>query len=262
MNKTEVSRAKTRLISLLTAYDKKQSTKRNHSIYALGQYMQAADEWEKKTNAGKSPLGALYDVFTSGANKDFSLAPVRAFSLTLGEGIKANPVKRKNSDYTEVDRKNFLEQVLRAHKSEEEMTLKQAEDRLAKLYKGPSKDRAFMFIFLALQNLEWTKKEFKNSVASAGELIQAKHVYTAIKAIYQGAGTLKVNPVKSPKIPAFEHVVIKKKPSTGEFLVYPRGKPPEGSKTYFADVLDDAIATAGVMDKAIAKNRGFRVIHK
>lgn len=73
------------LVSLLTQWDAKQASKKNHNPYALGQYIQAAQTWEEMPLAATDPLAALAKVFTTapGNDRDFCLKPVRDFAKLL-----------------------------------------------------------------------------------------------------------------------------------------------------------------------------------
>ena len=74
------------LISLLTQFHAKQSTKKGFNPHALPLYMQAADEFEKQWQRGRDPMHALAANFTHNPEDetDFCLKPVRDFVKLMG----------------------------------------------------------------------------------------------------------------------------------------------------------------------------------
>lgn len=77
-----------RLASLLTQYDQKQSTKRGWNPYGLGHYMGSVESWENDPKAIAEPVKTLGKYFTANPAEpeDYCLAPVRQFVRELRAG--------------------------------------------------------------------------------------------------------------------------------------------------------------------------------
>jgi hypothetical protein len=70
---------KTKLVAVVTTYDRKQATRRGYNVYALPQYLEAINEAVDQMDAGKAPRDALVSLL-SGRLLDVCLKAIGEWS--------------------------------------------------------------------------------------------------------------------------------------------------------------------------------------
>ena len=105
MNKQELAKLRFELITAVTDYDRKQSTKSSYSIYALPQYFARVDDILSDVESGADPRRAIAAGFI-GTLQNFVLRKLKMSGSTAGEArgggswyyepvAKKNPVRQR-----------------------------------------------------------------------------------------------------------------------------------------------------------------------
>lgn len=108
MNEQDFARLRFNLVSAVTDYDQKQSTKPSYNIYALPQYLERVNDIMEDIAAGADPRSAIAAGFTdrllSFVMRKMKLdAPTREEIVGLGSAVytpvaKKNPLKRRKGE--------------------------------------------------------------------------------------------------------------------------------------------------------------------
>ena len=133
MNKQELAKLRFQLITAVTDYDRKQSTKPSYNIYALPQYFARVDEILSDVESGADPRSAITAGFV-GTLQNFVLRKLKMSGSTMEEArgggswyykpvAKKNPVKPRKG---ETERK-FVSRCM----SEEKQSFPKLKQRIA-----------------------------------------------------------------------------------------------------------------------------------
>ena len=100
MNKQELAKLRFQLITAVTDYDRKESTKRNYSIYALPQYFARVDDILSDIESGADPRSAIVAGFI-GTLRNFVLRKLKMSGSTTeeargGGSLYYKPVAKRN----------------------------------------------------------------------------------------------------------------------------------------------------------------------
>ena len=121
MNKQELAKLRFQLITAVTDYDRKESTKRNYSIYALPQYFARVDDILSDIESGADPRSAIVAGFI-GTLRNFVLRKLKMSGSTTEEArgggslyykpvAKKNPSKRVNDDPSRQEMIDYIRKV-------------------------------------------------------------------------------------------------------------------------------------------------------
>ena len=133
MNKQELAKLRFQLITAVTDYDRKESTKRNYSIYALPQYFARVDDILSDIESGAEPRSAIVAGFI-GTLRNFVLRKLKMSGSTTEETrgggslyykpvAKRNPVKPRKGE----SERKFVSRCM----SEEKMSFPKQKQRIA-----------------------------------------------------------------------------------------------------------------------------------
>ena len=106
MNKQELAKLRFQLITAVTDYDRKESTKRNYSIYALPQYFARVDDILSDIESGADPRSAIVAGFI-GTLRNFVLRKLKMSGSTTeetrgGGSLYYKPVAKRNPSGREI----------------------------------------------------------------------------------------------------------------------------------------------------------------
>jgi len=195
MNKQELAKLRFQLITAVTEYDRKDSTKRNYNIYALPQYFQRVDSILEDVEAGADPRSAIVAGFI-GTLRNFVLRKLKMSGSSTeedkgGGSLYYTPVSKKNPRHGNDDpsREEMIEHIRKVYgRDADEFDIEEAIYWFATDYHGGQSSN----LYSALSTSEYRPGRMSNGPeeGSMGEMIYADLVDTF---------SPKKNPVKPRK---------------------------------------------------------------
>ena len=192
MNKQELAKLRFELITAVTDYDRKQSTKSSYSIYALPQYFARVDDILSDVESGADPRRAIAAGFI-GTLQNFVLRKLKMSGSSTEEArgggsmyykpvAKKNPSKRVNDDPSRQEMIDYIRKVY--GREADEFDIEEAIYWFANHYHGGQSSN----LYSALSTSEYRPGPMTNGPeeGSMGEMIYADLV---------GAFSPKKNPV-------------------------------------------------------------------
>jgi len=196
MNKQELAKLRFQLVTAVTEYDRKDSTKRNYNIYALPQYFLRIDDILSDVEAGADPRRAIAAGFV-GTLQNFVLRKLKMSGSTTEEArgggslyykpvAKKNPSKRVNDDPSRQEMIDYIRKVY--GREADEFDMEEAIYWFSNDYHGGQSSN----LYSALSTSEYRPGRMSNGPeeGSMGEMIYGDLVDTF---------STKKNPVKPRK---------------------------------------------------------------